>query len=82
MKTGEWNETFNFDEEEAELTTVYENTDNIMMDSLSTAGESLTSVFVLSCAKRKIIIKSVHVSRKKVLLVFYLNIYILLQSVI
>lgn len=48
MKTGEWNETFNFDEEEvvgAELTTVYENADNIMMDSLSTAGESLfTSV--------------------------------------
>lgn len=44
MKTGEWNETFNFDEEETDLTTVYENTDNIsMMDSLSVAGKILST---------------------------------------
>jgi hypothetical protein len=65
MKTGEFNETmFNFDEEEAELTTVYENADNMMMDSLSTAGESLTSVFVPSTREEKIIIKSIHMSEK------------------
>lgn len=36
MKTGEWNETFNFDEEETDLTTAFEN--DIESLSLSTAG--------------------------------------------
>ena len=53
MKTGEWNETFNFDEEETDLTTVYENTDNIMMDSLSVAGKKLSTSVL-----QKIIIKN------------------------
>lgn len=53
MKTGEWNETFSFDEEvDTDLTTVYENnTDNIIMDSLSVAGKydvNNKSVFLFS----------------------------------
>lgn len=66
MKTGEWNETFNFDEEETDLTTAYENTDNIMMmDSVSVAGKC-SSVFV------KIIIKNARQRQKNK--VFY-NLY-------
>lgn len=59
MKTGEWNETFNFDED-TDLTTIYENTtDNIIMDSLSVAGKCSTSVL---CLKRSI--SRAHANRK------------------
>lgn len=41
MKTGEWNETFNFDEElSSDLTTAYETTENIL-ESLSVAGKEI-----------------------------------------
>lgn len=50
MKTGEWNETFNFDEEEADLTTAYETTDNIL-ESLSAAGRIRKFIYLFSRRK-------------------------------
>lgn len=53
MKTGEWNETFNFDEDVTDLATAYETADNIL-ESLSVAGEIKKNINIyLSVFKRK-----------------------------